>query len=337
MHISDLNFNPTLKYYADNCKSLDGSRILITGGTGFVGKWLIESLIQISKEFKLKIEIVVITRDLSKTENLFSNHPNLSINELDLRSGLPNLGTFSHVIHAASPTSKTLPEEATVMEASFATAKKLIASLKNGLDAPKFIHTSSGAVYGFNSLGTSPQPFQNRTNLIEKPTTFLEDYQNAKIKTEELIEQSNSSGKILGVNARLFAFYGPYLPTNSHYAIGNFMQAALTKKVVEVKSMGESYRSYMHASELACQLIYLMSNSKIVNCDIGSDFSKPISWWANYVGQLFDSKVEILGELEEVPTYYVPNTNSEIPKLDHARSNMDLLFMQWFDWLKINL
>jgi FlaA1/EpsC-like NDP-sugar epimerase len=55
MHISNLNFNPTLNYYADKCKSLDGSRILITGATGFVGKWLVESLIQISREFKIKI------------------------------------------------------------------------------------------------------------------------------------------------------------------------------------------------------------------------------------------------------------------------------------------
>ena len=337
MNISNLNFNPTLQYYTDNCKSIDGSRILVTGGTGFVGKWLIESLIQISREFKLKIEIVVITRDFNKAKNLFSNHPYLSIIELDLTSSSPELGTFSHVIHGASPTSKPSPEEATVMEASLTTAKNLMSSLKNGLNTPKFIHTSSGAVYGFSPLGTSPQPFRSRSNLIEKPTTFVEDYQNAKIKTEELIEQSTLSGKIIGINARLFAFYGPYLSTNSHYAIGNFMQAALTKKVVQVKSMGESYRSYMHASELACQLIYLMSNSKQLNYDIGSDFCKPISWWANYVGQLFDSKVKILGEFEEVPTCYIPNTDPEIPKLDYARNNMDLLFMQWFEWLKTNL
>jgi len=337
MHISNLNFNPTLNYYADKCKSLDGSRILITGATGFVGKWLVESLIQISREFKIKIEIVVVTRDLKKTNDLFSNHSDLSITELDLTSSLPNLGAFTHVIHAASPTTKTSPEEDTVMEASLATAKNLIASFKNESNTPRFIHTSSGAVYGTTPLGANLQSFRTRANLIKKPETFLEEYQNAKIKTEEFIEQSNLSGRILGINARLFAFYGPYLSINSHYAIGNFMQSVITRKVVEVKSMGESYRSYMHASELACQVIYLMSSSELVNCDIGSDFSKPISWWANYIGELFDSKVKILGELEEVPTYYVPNTNSEIPKLDYANNNMDLLFIQWFDWLKINL
>jgi nucleoside-diphosphate-sugar epimerase len=222
------------------------------------------------------------------------------------------------------------------MEASLVTAKNLVSSFKDESNSPSFIHTSSGAVYGVHPIGIAPQFFRTRTNLIDKPTNFLEEYQNAKIKTEEFVERSHISGKILGINARLFAFYGPHLSTNSHYAIGNFIQSALTKKIVEVKSKGESYRSYMHASELACQLIYLMSNSNSVNCDIGSDFSKSISWWANYIGELFDSKVQILGELEEIPTFYVPNTNFEIPKLDYARNNMDVLFIQWFDWLKHN-
>lgn len=331
-----MNFNPTLQYYSEHCESIDGSRILITGGSGFVGKWLIESLIKISKEFNVKLEMVVITRNLNKTKNLFSHHPKLSVTELDLTTTLPKLGTFTHVIHAASPTSKTLPEEATVMEASLVTAKNLVASFKEQLNSPRFIHTSSGAVYGVNPLGVSSKIPRTRTNLIDKPTSFLEEYRNAKIKTEEFVEQSNLSGQISGINARLFAFYGPHLSTNSHYAIGNFIQSALTKKTVEVKSKGESYRSYMHASELACQLIYLMSNSKSVNCDIGSEFSKPISWWANYIGELFNSEVKILGGLEQVPTYYAPNIDSKIPKLDYAHNNMDLLFMQWFDWLKLN-
>ena len=337
MQISNLDFDPICKYYADYCESIDGSRVLVTGGTGFVGKWLVESLIQISRQFKLKIEILVTTRDLNKTKNLFSNHPHLSIVELDLTSSFLRLGEFTHIIHAASPTSETLPTEATVLQASLDSAKNIIANLNNISTAPVFIHTSSGAVYGVNRIKSTQQSLRTRSSLIEKPKNFSEEYQNAKIKTEEFIELNNSAGKINGINARLFAFYGPYLSTNSHYAIGNFMQSAVTGKVIEVNSLGESYRSYMHASELACQLIYLMSNSRTINCDIGSDFSKPISWWANYVGELFDLKVKILGEIEEVPTYYFPNSNLEIPKLEYARNNMDLLFIQWFDWLKLNL
>ena len=71
MQISNLDFDPTCNYYADYCESIDGSRVLVTGGTGFVGKWLVESLIQISRQFKLKIEIIVTTRDLNKTKNVF--------------------------------------------------------------------------------------------------------------------------------------------------------------------------------------------------------------------------------------------------------------------------
>jgi nucleoside-diphosphate-sugar epimerase len=336
MQISKLNFEPTCKYYADNCKSIDGSRILITGGTGFVGKWLIESLIQISQHFNLKIEIVVTTRDVNKNKNLFSNYPHLSIVQLDLTSSFQSLGEFTHVIHASSPTSKTLNTESTVLEASFNSAKNIIATLNNKSATPVFIHTSSGAVYDINKIGVTPQPLRTRSALVEYPKNFSEEYKNAKIKTEEFVELNSSLGNIHGINARLFAFYGPYLSTRSHYAIGNFMQSAVSGEAIEVKSLGESYRSYMHASELSCQLIYLMSNANVTNCDIGSDFGKPISWWANYIGQLFDLKVRILGEIKEEPTYYVPNLNFEIPRLEYACNNMDLLFKQWFDWLKLD-
>ena len=47
-------------------KDLIGSRILITGGTGFLGTWILLSLIHLIKLFSLSSEIIVISRSPSK-------------------------------------------------------------------------------------------------------------------------------------------------------------------------------------------------------------------------------------------------------------------------------
>ena len=46
------------KYFRENNINLENASFLISGMTGFVGSWLVDSLVHINKEFGLKIEII---------------------------------------------------------------------------------------------------------------------------------------------------------------------------------------------------------------------------------------------------------------------------------------
>ena len=59
-------------------KTLEGSRLLITGGTGFVGKWLLYSLLNFHLQTQIKFEIIVISRNPKK---FIEENPSLN-NEL---------------------------------------------------------------------------------------------------------------------------------------------------------------------------------------------------------------------------------------------------------------
>jgi nucleoside-diphosphate-sugar epimerase len=76
----------------------------------------------------------------------------------------------------------------------------------------RILYVSSGAVYGFQprELSHIPETFQCN------PVTV---YGKGKMKAEQMCLDSG----IETVIARCFAFVGPWLPLDSHFAIGNFI------------------------------------------------------------------------------------------------------------------
>jgi dTDP-glucose 4,6-dehydratase len=273
-----------------------GERLFITGGTGFVGTWLMESLLWANRRLQLGISIVVLTRNpgayRQRLPHLAEN-PRVTLHAGDAASFEFPEGSFPLVIHAA--TERYLPPGADRPAGNFnrdLSATERVLELARLRGSRRFLFLSSGAVYGQQPAGLSHIPEEYTGAPL--PTDTNSAYGQAKRASEFLCA---SYARVFGFPcaiARLFAFTGPYLPLDANYAAGNFIRDALSGGPVRIAGDGTSVRSYLYAADLAIWLwTILLRGASGVAYNVGSPDAVTIAELARHVVAIAGGDIEI--------------------------------------------
>jgi dTDP-glucose 4,6-dehydratase len=336
--IADLDL--VAKYFQENNINLEKASFLISGVTGFVGSWLLDSLMHINKEFSLKIEITGITRNASKIDTWIDlvSAKNVHIIESDIRKQTKIEGTFTHVVHAATPTTTATRagDLDNVFESSVMGAQNLLEIAKKQDVPPIFLHTSSGAIYKKSPSSLKNIPLNWPRQELEPSDEVDSEYARAKIETEKLIEAATMEGTVKGINARLFSFMGPRVPLQEHYSIGNFMYSGLHEDEIKLSADPATVRSYEYAADMASSLIYILGLGQPGPFHIGSDKGHEILHWAELVGKVFSKPVKNLSaDIAKRPITipYIPEHDQRIPRGLGESMSIDEQVANWRDWL----
>ena len=154
------------------------------------------------------------------------------------------------------------------------------------------LHTSSGAVYGRqpSEITHNIEDFIGGQDVYDKSAAYGE----GKRVAEMLGNIYYNSHGVPSKMARCFAFVGPYLPLDIHFAVGNFIRDVLNGNKIVIKGDGTPFRSYMYASDLAIWLWTILVFGE--NCrpyNVGSDDDLNIGELASLVASFSESEKEI--------------------------------------------
>jgi dTDP-glucose 4,6-dehydratase len=275
---------------------LRGERIFITGGTGFFGCWLLESFCWANDRLGLDARATVLTRNpeafRAKAPHLASHHA-VTLHTGDVRGFAFPDGRFAFVIHGALDASYELKrrDPMLVLETTLAGARRTL-DFTAQAGTRKLLLASSGSVYGAQPAGLAhiPEDYTGAPDPLDPLSAVSEGKRVAELMCAIRAGSSALETKI----ARGFAFVGPYLPLDAHYAVGNFLRDALLGRPVTVAGDGTPCRSYLYAADLAIWLWTILFVGR--SCrpyNTGSDAAVSIAELAAIVACSVDPPVSV--------------------------------------------
>lgn len=291
-----------------------GARLFVTGGTGFFGGWLLEALTCANERLGLGLRATVLTRDpaaFRRARPHLAGDPAVSLLEGDVRSLEPLGERFTHVVHAATAASAALnAERPLVMFETIVDGTRRVLEVARRSGARRFLLTSSGAVYGRQppELSHVPEGWPGAPDPLSPASAYAE----GKRAAELLCALSWAAHGLEAVVARCFAFAGPYLPLDAHFAIGNFVRDALAGGPLRVQGDGTPFRSYLYGADLAAWLFTLLARGRPARAyHVGSERAVSVGDLAREVARVLEvDRVEVArAAAPGVPgERYVPST-----------------------------
>ncbi|HTB14897.1 MAG TPA: NAD-dependent epimerase/dehydratase family protein [Bryobacteraceae bacterium] len=293
-------------------QELRGASLFVTGGTGFFGRWMVNSFCAANRQFQLGAKMLVLSRHPQQREGI-------SFCAGDVRNfDFPD-GDFSHVLHLATPASAALNNSRPFeMQEICVDGTRRVLEFSKSHGVKGFLLASSGAIYGRqpSDLEKMPEDFMGGPDPLDPRSAYAE----GKRMAEWMCAASGLEVKI----ARGFAFLGPYLPLDAHFAAGNFIADALAARPVVVRGDGTAVRSYLYAADLAIWLWTILIRGQSRRAyNVGSEQEINIADLARAIAG--SGPVEVRGTpvVGEKPERYVPSTARARNEL-HLEEHIDL-------------
>ena len=309
-------------------ESLRDARLFVTGGTGFVGTWLLATMCGANRRFGLGVRAVVLTRDpaaYARSVPEIAGDEAVDLVGGDVRECSWPAGRFTHVIHAAATADAALAQERpSDMRSTIIDGTRRVVEFCEARGVGHLLALSSGAVYRRAPGARRPLSENDPCGGPDADDDRFA-YHQAKRRMESMLSSCGVGGPPAVSIARLFSFVGPGLPLDRHFAIGNFIADALASKPVVVHGDGTPVRSYLYAADMAGWLWAILVDGRPGRAyNVGSQRAVTIAEAASIVAQAAARPLDVRIEGGRDPggggSWYVPST---------ARARSELGVAEW--------
>ena len=286
-------------------------RILVTGGSGFIGSNLTERLLGLGHQ------VLVIdnfyTSDKKNIQSLI-DHPNLEVVRHDVTN--PYSAEVDAIYHLACPASPVHYQRFPVQ-----TIKTCILGSINMLDLAQRLEvpillSSTSEVYGDPTISPQNEEYWGNVNPIGIRSCYDEGKRAAETLFFDYHRQFNVNIKV----ARIFNTYGPNMSPNDGRVVSNFIVQALRSEDITIYGDGNQTRSFCYVSDLVSGLVKLMDSPKniIGPINLGNPTEFKVSELANLIIEKTNSKSKIV--FMDLPQ---DDPKQRKPDITKARTTLD--------------
>lgn len=326
-----------------NLRMLSNKKIFITGGTGFIGKWLLCFIEYGNRVHDLKCSATILSRNPGALLNSFpflADSRGFSFLQSDIRDFAFKRSDIDYIIHAATDVSQALSGNFPIEALStIVNGTKHLLEFSLYAKASRVLFLSSGAIYGKQSLETHLQT-EDSTSApdINQENCY---YGEGKRMAEVLCRAFHAEHALPVTIARCFTFMGPLLNFNANFAISEFILRALKGEDIIISGNRLTQRSYMYTSDLIIWLLTILERGSVPTAyNVGSDQKITIFDLAQKVADISGKNIKIefaAGQSDAQPSHYVPNIEKAKRELNlEVRVPLDESIRKTMAWARDN-
>lgn len=236
-------------------------RILVTGGAGFIGSHLIDSLMAQGHEILCLDNFY--TGEKSNIEQWLDHH-NFELIRHDITEPIRlEVDQIYHLACPASPVHYQFNPVKTIKTNVMGTLNML--GLAKRVKA-RFLLASTSEVYGDPTVHPQPEEYRGNVNCIGPRSCYDEGKRVAETLAFDYYREHKIDIRV----ARIFNTYGPRMLEKDGRVVSNFVAQAIRGIPLTVYGDGSQTRSFCYVSDLVAGLMALMEGDYIGPVNLGN-------------------------------------------------------------------
>ena len=277
---------------------LKNKTILITGATGMIGSYFVNTLIVANEKYQMNINILALVRNKNKFANYILNNPKVTILEQDVIKPINYDGPIDYIIHAASPASPKLMKDYPY-ETNIANTIGTYNTLNLALEKKSlgYLFVSSREIYGQpqekQDIFTEDGPLGQVNPLIPR-----NGYAEGKKAAENMCISAKSEYGLNVKVVRLAHTYGPGMSIDDGRVQADFLKNVLNHENIIMKSTGASVRTYTYVSDAINAMFKVLLSSEEAVYNISDENSKvTIKQLAEILAEISEDNIKVIMDI----------------------------------------